>query len=59
MKSKVKNFEIQTRLGSGSYGVIFKALNKTDKSQCVLKQIRMNKMTDKAKKSVPISLFRL
>ena len=59
MKSKVKNFEIQTRLGSGSYGVIFKAFNKTDKSQCVLKQIRMNKMTDKAKKSVPISLFRL
>jgi serine/threonine protein kinase len=51
-KNKLRNYEIQTRLGSGSYGVIFKALSKTDKQLCVLKQIRMNKMSEKAKKSV-------
>lgn len=31
MKNKIRNYEIQTRLGSGSYGVIFKAINKNDK----------------------------
>jgi len=31
MKNRIRNFDIQTKLGSGSYGVIYKAVNKTSK----------------------------
>ena len=52
MKNKIRNYEIQTRLGSGSYGVIYKAINKTTKEVCVLKQISLSRLNEKAKKSV-------
>lgn len=40
----LKNYEIHQKLGSGSYGVIYKAINKSDKSVCVLKQINLTRM---------------
>lgn len=52
MKNRIRNFDIQTKLGSGSYGVIYKAINKTTKEVCVLKQIGLNRLGEKAKKSV-------
>lgn len=48
----MKNFEIQHKLGSGSYGVIYKALNKSSRSICVLKQINLTRLNEKAKKNV-------
>lgn len=44
MKTKIRNYEIQTKLGSGSYGIIFKALNKAANQICVLKQITLNRL---------------
>ena len=29
MRNRIRNFEIQNKLGSGSYGVIYKALDKS------------------------------
>ena len=52
MKNRIRNFDIQTKLGYGSYGVIYKAINKTTKEVCVLKQIGLNRLGEKAKKSV-------
>lgn len=52
MKNRTKNFEIQTKLGSGSYGVIYKAINKVTREVCVLKQISLGRLSEKAKKSV-------
>ena len=52
MKNRIRNFDIQTKLGSGSYGVIYKAINKTTKEVCVLKQISLSRLNEKAKKSV-------
>lgn len=52
MKNRISNFEIQTKLGSGSYGVIYKALNKSTKEICVLKQISLGRLNEKAKKNV-------
>jgi serine/threonine protein kinase len=52
MKNRIRNFDIQTKLGSGSYGVIYKALNKTTREICVLKQISLSRLTDKARKNV-------
>ena len=49
---KVRNFEIQHKLGSGSYGVIYKANNKLTKEVCVLKQISLTRLSEKARKSV-------
>ena len=48
----LRNFEIKQKLGSGSYGVIFKAINKVDKSTCVLKQINLARMSERAKMNV-------
>ena len=45
MKNRIRNFDIQTKLGSGSYGVIYKALNKTTKEVCVLKQISLGRLS--------------
>ena len=50
--NSLRNFEIKQKLGSGSYGVIFKAINKIDKSVCVLKQISLSRMSERAKKNV-------
>lgn len=50
--NSLRNYEIRQKLGSGSYGVIYKVLNKTDKSVCVLKQIALTRMSEKARKNV-------
>ena len=52
MKNSLRDFEIKQKLGSGSYGVIFKAINKKDKSTCVLKQINLARLSERAKKNV-------
>lgn len=52
MKSRTKNFEIISKLGSGSYGIIFKTLNKATKEVCVLKQITLGRLSEKARRSV-------
>lgn len=52
MKNRIRNFEIQTKLGSGSYGVIYKAMNKATRETCVLKQISLGRLSEKARKSV-------
>lgn len=56
MTSTLRNYEIRQKLGSGSYGVIYKAYNKTDKTICVLKQISLTRMSEKARKNVPSPL---
>jgi serine/threonine protein kinase len=48
----LRNYEIRQKLGAGSYGVIYKVLNKVDKTICVLKQISLTRMNEKAKKNV-------
>lgn len=55
MKNRIRNFDIQIKLGSGSYGVIYKAINKTTKEICVLKQISLSRLNEKAKKSVIVA----
>jgi serine/threonine protein kinase len=55
---KIRNFDIQHKLGSGSYGVIYKALNKLTKEICVLKQISLGRLSEKARKSVQNLLSR-
>lgn len=45
MKNRIKNFDIQTKLGSGSYGVIYKAMNKLTREICVLKQISLGRLS--------------
>jgi serine/threonine protein kinase len=55
MKNRLRNFEIQTKLGSGSYGVIYKALDKSTREVCVLKQISLGRLSEKARKNVPLS----
>jgi serine/threonine protein kinase len=57
MKTKIRNYEVQTKLGSGSYGVIFKALNKNTHQICVLKQISLNRLSEKARKSVYLKII--
>ena len=43
---------MQYKLGSGSYGVIYKVLDKTTREVCVLKQISLSRLSEKARKSV-------
>lgn len=52
MKNRIRNFEIQNKLGSGSYGVIYKAIDKTTREICVLKQISLGRLSEKARKNV-------
>lgn len=52
MSSSLRNYEIKQKLGSGSYGIIYKAYNKADKLVCVLKQISLGRMAEKARKNV-------
>ena len=49
---KARNFDMQYKLGSGSYGVIYKVLDKTTREVCVLKQICLSRLSEKARKSV-------
>lgn len=56
--NSLRNYEIRQKLGSGSYGVIYKAVNKNDKSVCVLKQISLTRMSEKARKNVASKIFR-
>lgn len=56
--NSLRNYEIRQKLGSGSYGVIYKAVNKTDKSVCVLKQIALTRMSEKARKNVRCGICR-
>jgi|688.fasta_scaffold496066_1 serine/threonine protein kinase len=57
--NSLRNYEIRQKLGSGSYGVIYKVYNKIDKSMCVLKQISLTRMSEKARKNVIISMILL
>lgn len=50
--NSLRNYEIHQKLGSGSYGVIYKAVSKKDRSTCVLKQINLGRLNEKAKKNV-------
>jgi serine/threonine protein kinase len=52
MKNRIRNFEIQNKLGSGSYGVIYKAIDKSTREICVLKQISLGRLSEKARKNV-------
>lgn len=52
MKNRIRNFEIQNKLGSGSYGVIYKAIDKSTREICVLKQISLTRLSEKARKNV-------
>lgn len=58
MKNRIRNFDIQNKLGSGSYGVIYKAINKATKETCVLKQISLTRLSEKARKNVPSTTSR-
>ena len=44
-KLSLKDFEIQNKLGSGSFGVVFKIKYKIDNKTYVLKQINTAKMS--------------
>lgn len=50
--SRLRNYDIQEKLGSGSYGVIYRVVQRVDKSVCVLKQIKLSRLNEKAKKNV-------
>jgi NIMA (never in mitosis gene a)-related kinase len=41
----IKDYIIREKLGTGSYGVVYKVIKKTDKQVCVLKQISLFNMS--------------
>ena len=57
-KNSLRNYEIKQKLGSGSYGTIYKVVSKSDKTVLVLKQISLSRMSERAKKNVSISISR-
>ena len=52
--SNMSNFEIQTKLGKGSYGVVYKVRRKSDNKIYVLKQINIQNMSKRFKEDVII-----
>ncbi len=52
-KSRLTDFEIQTKLGSGSYGVIYRVVRRADRKVYVLKQVNLGNMKEKMRKNVP------
>jgi len=44
-KSKLEDFEIISKIGSGSFGVVYKVKRKSNKEIYVLKQIDLSKMS--------------
>lgn len=57
-KNRLKEFEIQKKLGFGSYGVIFRVSRRSDKQTFVLKQIDLKNLKEKMRKNVGEYLFR-
>ena len=49
-----KDYEFLNKLGSGSFGVVFKARDKRTDTICVVKQINMSKMENRIRKIVTI-----
>lgn len=45
--SMIENFEILSRIGSGSYGTVFKVLRKTDDKIYVIKSVRIVELSHK------------
>lgn len=57
-KNRLKDFEIQKKLGFGSYGVIFRIMRRSDKNIFVLKQIDLKNLKEKMRKNVFYSIHR-
>ena len=47
--SSLKDFEIQTKLGQGSFGIVYKVKRKIDNSHYVMKQINISQMSSRMK----------
>ena len=45
--TSLKDFEIQGKLGQGSFGTVYKVKRKLDSATYVLKQINISKMNSK------------
>jgi serine/threonine protein kinase len=48
----LRNYEIRQKLGSGSFGVVYKVVNRANQSVCVLKQVSLVRMSERARRSV-------
>lgn len=54
----LQDYEIISKLGSGSFGVVHKARDKKTNNICVIKIVDISNMNAKLRKSVNFSLLR-
>ena len=50
----MRDYEILSKLGSGSFGVVYRAKRKDNGEVCVLKEVEMKSMDRKMKEWVPV-----